>query len=255
MRSAVSIKTISSLFLGFVCLTGFSFNEKWARYPRPDEILMIFQDRFADGFANSVSVREVETCRQLTQENRSFLGDNRSADGKPIVSEPNLHFAKWYTGCLADAVGNEVAFLIRNQVRAKEGTLELKILEWVPLPDDPILKQEMIHSLVLNTSSPAKQGPTHSIPPLSSELRLHVVKHVLARLIGPDRVLNEKPPLFNAEALRNYILSTVNAMDFSASGFQSMGFRSLLQQQESSIYGYLATTMLIVGLQDEFLIQ
>ncbi|MBX9768863.1 MAG: hypothetical protein K2X47_16440, partial [Bdellovibrionales bacterium] len=218
-------------------------------YPRPDEILMLFQDRFPLGSEKTTG--NSNQCRALTEENRGFLGDNRPGDGKPLVAEPNLHFVKWYTGCLAVAVGNELQALSSLQTQALPGTMDPSVLAWIPAPEDSVLKEEYLGFF----QAPAANKPSPSVTSMSSTLKKYLTAQVISRLIGPDLVIGEKPPFFSADAVRARVQKNIEATDFSADGFQSMGFEKLLAGKESTIFGYLAVTMLITGLQDEFLIQ
>lgn len=234
------MKKALALLLAASCTVGFSFNENWSRYPRPDEILLIFQDRFPLGF----NPKSNQVCVHLLFNNRSFLGDNRATDGKPLVSQPNVHFVKWYVGCVASAAAAEVAILKKKQDSIQiPGSVVPEILDWIPAPADSNLKSEFLQSLS-NTE------------PLSSGLKEHVVTSVVARLIGPDVVLNEKAPLFNASLVRARILANLERIEFTEAGFKTAGFDKTLQGQEKSIYGYLAAAMLVTALQtDEFLLQ
>lgn len=245
------IQKVLALFLTFGLLCGFSFNERWARYPRPDEILLLFQDRFPLGFERGAAGAAAQQCNKLTSENRSFLGDNRPDDGKPMVNEPNLHFVKWYAACLAEVVAQEVTALNTLQKLSAPGTMDPALLAWIPVPETRELQEEFLRFLQRSNTG------TFLTPlsTMSKDFKEYIVAKTVVRLIGPDVLIDEKPPLFNAKAFRARILKNVETIDFSSQGFRSMGLGNSLAGNESTILGFLTATMLITSLQDEFLIQ
>jgi len=91
-----------------------SFEQDWFRYPSPDSIFAQFIRTYPTVAENIFSVSE--GCRQLTDENRSLLGDSSTLSGSPSVPNPNSAFANWYLNCVKEYTTiEESAFYMQPQ--------------------------------------------------------------------------------------------------------------------------------------------
>ncbi|MBX9767936.1 MAG: hypothetical protein K2X47_11745 [Bdellovibrionales bacterium] len=157
-----------SLLLTFLLTTtafGFSYEEKWKRYPRPDEILSALADSFPLALEGSLAT----DCIALSAENRGFLGDSKPVDGKPEVKAPNLSFVQWVSKCAAQYVSEDVR-------------KRYELLGTGTKPD--IFEFYTGHAPGLSSLDQWSE--------VTGELQLQIIKQTVTQILGPPRFVTAK---------------------------------------------------------------
>jgi hypothetical protein len=152
---AVTVPRLSRPDIDFnINVVKISFLQSWYRYPAPDMVIKALRKNFPTVNPENIS----EDCRNLTENNRTLLGDSDPGSGVPSLTAPSEAFNNWHNGCVIEYV--------KNQSFASDKVLKFGIQNW----DETY-------------------GKTADWNALDGQAKLHLVQSLLRWYVGSDRLL------------------------------------------------------------------
>lgn len=164
-----------------------SFAQRQVRYMAPLDLIQTLKQTFID----SPSIPQ--DCAELTDTNRSLIGDSSAATGSPIFSEPGSSFVRWYMKCSSQYIDLESREVSDQDVPATEKFLGPTLAAKYRQPGPPVLRAKF--------SS------------LTAVERLAVAREAVERLIGPSEIVADFGFYKSNDDLAQKIVSDVMVND------------------------------------------